>query len=798
MQIHKTIIFYSNRKLLFLIIWGLLAATIMISQGFKTKAQENSWELLPLNKKITSLETTHKGIIAGELDTRAWLNPYNGVYISEDLGHTWKESGLRSAGIKDLFYDADNKTIYAATYFFANGQAGAFKSSDNGLTWTHIGDSFSSNKIWAQGDNIFLGTFSHGLWVSNDGGTNWSQKIGEGFFGPQINALNGSENVVLAATGTDLYKSINNGSDWTTIDTFNNKTIEDAEIVKNVILVSTKSPTQLYISYDNGNSWELMNDFNNERITLIKLFNNKLYFGKSLTTDNYLSIYESDDFGNTFKDLGLSKNTFAQIMDLTWLFSYPNLLYTVNSENKIYKYTFPIGINNTGFFDIPWGFYTERELVTKIYSHFDHEYPLLGYTEYQEPTNTRGTTLNFLGVRDKEPFLYYSSHDGYDFSLKYGTNILAPAGGFAEYFYCKPCGNSININHLNGYQTTYMHLQKNGLATDLDNTVWVNKGDTIGKVGMTGNTSGPHLHFAVLQDKNNNGLFDDTPDGRVDPYSWLDTKTKDPWESFSWTDRTGRHEGSKSTYLWNYEIESYAAYIRNKSDENTILQNETHKIEIPNNSYDIHYSIVMKPFSIPSIYTPLSYVPGSSIVLTAVDYFNTDLVNLLHPIKITFNIADANTFIPESLNFYFWDPLNGQWKQMETILESANNQIYTTTDHLSNFAVFGQKLDSIFPTTNIVINGTLDNGWYKTQPTVILTTGSTEDLPFYSVDNNAWEEFTAPFSPGMEGIFTIQYRALDSAGNTEETKDELIRVNVQNKWENTIKIKQNLFIFSQN
>ena len=167
-------------------------------------------------------------------------------------------------------------------------------------------------------------------------------------------------------------------------------------------------------------------------------------------------------------------------------------------------------------------------------------------------------------------------------------------------------------------------------------------------------------------------------------------------------------------------------------------------------------------------------------------------------IKITFNIADANTFIPESLNFYFWDPLNGQWKQMETILESANNQIYTTTDHLSNFAVFGQKLDSIFPTTNIVINGTLDNGWYKTQPTVILTTGSTEDLPFYSVDNNAWEEFTAPFSPGMEGIFTIQYRALDSAGNTEETKDELIRVNVQNKWENTIKIKQNLFIFSQN
>ena len=71
--------------------------------------------------------------------------------------------------------------------------------------------------------------------------------------------------------------------------------------------------------------------------------------------------------------------------------------------------------------------------------------------------------------------MYYSSHDGYDYSLKYGTNILAPADGFAEYHYCNPCGNSIKINHLNGYQTTYMHLQKEGLITGAGDTVWVNK-----------------------------------------------------------------------------------------------------------------------------------------------------------------------------------------------------------------------------------------------------------------------------------------------------------------------------------
>ena len=799
MRTGKSSIFHFNRKSLFPVFRSLLVITTMITPVLKTGAQESLWELIPLNKKITSLEITHKGIIAGELDTRAWQYPYNGVYISEDLGLTWKEAGLSSTGIKDLFYDSENKTIYAATYYFTDGHVGVFKSADNGTTWTHIGNDFSSNKTWARDGNIYVGTFSHGLWVSNDGGSTWSQKIGDGFFGPQINLLKGSDNVILAATNTDLYKSNSNGSDWVLIDTFRNKTIESVELIKNVITVSTRSPAQIYISNDNGSSWELMNEFNNGRITFTKLFNNKLYFGKSSATPNYLSIYESEDFGSTLIDLGLSKNTFAQIMDLAGLFSYPNILFVLTTENEIYKYSFPRGSSDTGFLDIPWEFNTERELVTRIYSYFDHEYPFLKYTYYSEPLNNAGTTLNFLGLRDKEPFLYYSSHDGYDFSLKYGTNILAPAGGFAEYNYCKPCGNSIKINHLNGYESTYMHLQKNGLVTDSDSTVWVKKGDIIGKVGMTGNTSGPHLHFAVLQDKNNNGFFDDTPDGRVDPYSWLDIKTKDPWESYSWTDGSGQHQGSKSTYLWNYETESYSDYIQNTADVTTTLQNETHKLEIPNNSFENHFSLIMRPFSIPAIYTRFSYVPESSIILTAIDYFNNHIANLLQPIKITFSITDIQDFfIPESLNFYYWNPLNGQWEQMVTSLDIANNQIYTTTDHLSYFAVFGQKFDSITPTTNIELTGYSNKGWYKEQPTVILTTGSEDDLSFYSIDNNAWEEYTAPFLPEMEGVFTIQYRSMDLADNTEESKDELIRVNAQNKWESTIKIKQNSFVLSQN
>ena len=205
----------------------------------------------------------------------------------------------------------------------------------------------------------------------------------------------------------------------------------------------------------------------------------------------------------------------------------------------------------------------------------------------------------------------------------------------------------------------------------------------------------------------------------------------------------------------------------------------------------------MKPFSIPSIYSEYSYIPESSIAVNAIDHFNTALVNLLQPIKITFHIEKVkNIFKPETLSFFFWNPLSGQWKKMETHLEIENNQISTTADHLSNFAVFGEKLDSAAPNTNIEIIGTTNSGWYKAQPVVTLTSDAIEDLAFYSIDNNDWQEFTTPFSPDIEGVFTIQYRSMDPVENIESVKDILLRIDTQKKWKNTVKIKQNSFILA--
>jgi murein DD-endopeptidase MepM/ murein hydrolase activator NlpD len=85
-------------------------------------------------------------------------------------------------------------------------------------------------------------------------------------------------------------------------------------------------------------------------------------------------------------------------------------------------------------------------------------------------------------------------HAGVDYRAKKGTIVVAAADGIVfkarkEGFY----GNLIAINHLNGYETTYTHLDQ---ILVIENQQ-VFKGDTIGTVGNTGRSTGNHLHFEI-------------------------------------------------------------------------------------------------------------------------------------------------------------------------------------------------------------------------------------------------------------------------------------------------------------
>ena len=88
-------------------------------------------------------------------------------------------------------------------------------------------------------------------------------------------------------------------------------------------------------------------------------------------------------------------------------------------------------------------------------------------------------------------------HPGIDFDGDYGTEILAVGSGVVSFSGVKPgYGNTVEIDHGNGYVTRYAHNSKN-LAAVGDP---VRDGDVIGKVGSTGRSTGTHVHFEVWRD----------------------------------------------------------------------------------------------------------------------------------------------------------------------------------------------------------------------------------------------------------------------------------------------------------
>lgn len=91
---------------------------------------------------------------------------------------------------------------------------------------------------------------------------------------------------------------------------------------------------------------------------------------------------------------------------------------------------------------------------------------------------------------------YTRFHRGLDFAAPKGTPVIAAADGvvirsswYGDY------GHYIEIQHVGGYSTVYAHLS--GYARHIHPGARVAQGRTIGYVGSTGSSTGPHLHFEL-------------------------------------------------------------------------------------------------------------------------------------------------------------------------------------------------------------------------------------------------------------------------------------------------------------
>ncbi len=97
----------------------------------------------------------------------------------------------------------------------------------------------------------------------------------------------------------------------------------------------------------------------------------------------------------------------------------------------------------------------------------------------------------------KHPILGYTrAHKGIDYAAPMGTPIKAAADGRAEFVGWKGgYGNTIVLSHHNGYSTLYAHLSR--FASTIQTGARVRQGQTIGYVGTTGLSTGPHLHYEL-------------------------------------------------------------------------------------------------------------------------------------------------------------------------------------------------------------------------------------------------------------------------------------------------------------
>lgn len=124
------------------------------------------------------------------------------------------------------------------------------------------------------------------------------------------------------------------------------------------------------------------------------------------------------------------------------------------------------------------------------------------------PINIKDYTMSSGYGHRRDP-LYGSTkfHAGLDFAAKTGTPVFATADGVVETAGRKSeYGNCIDIAHGYNYLTRYAHLSEI-LVKEGDK---VSRGEMIGKVGSTGKSTGPHLHYEVR--------FKDEPQNPVNYY----------------------------------------------------------------------------------------------------------------------------------------------------------------------------------------------------------------------------------------------------------------------------------------
>ena len=131
--------------------------------------------------------------------------------------------------------------------------------------------------------------------------------------------------------------------------------------------------------------------------------------------------------------------------------------------------------------------------------HYDKNGKSIKKALMKTPINGARLSSSF-GMRKHPIDGFNKMHRGTDFAAPMGTPIMASGSGtIKKAGWCGGGGNCVVIRHNSTYETIYAHMSK--FANGIKKGVRVRQGQTIGYVGSTGKSTGPHLHYEVIVNK---------------------------------------------------------------------------------------------------------------------------------------------------------------------------------------------------------------------------------------------------------------------------------------------------------
>ncbi|MDP4219425.1 MAG: T9SS type A sorting domain-containing protein [Bacteroidota bacterium] len=224
------------------------------------------------------------------LDTNLIMGSDEGVYSSSDGGTTWKKYDVGiSENIPVFALAKKGSTLLAGTE-----QHGTLRSIDTGLTWSSSNAGLSTTSINAlatSGASLFAGAGKVGGVISDDNGTTWKawnkdlpDILVRGYFV--------RKNDILASTDSGLFRSLDNGTNWTKFSSFNQ------------ISTFAESGSNLF-----GGGYGMVFRSSDDGVTWKNVFTDEVYImfaiaaiGNNLCAATSSGVYVSDDDGTTWKN----------------------------------------------------------------------------------------------------------------------------------------------------------------------------------------------------------------------------------------------------------------------------------------------------------------------------------------------------------------------------------------------------------------------------------------------------------------------------------------------------------------